>query len=136
VNTAAVNTIVINKPVGTAPEDVLVASIALNGTTPTAPSGWVQIAAPVANNGNPRLYAYYRVAGAGEPTTYTWTLSAAVANSGGIARYSGVNNTTPLDAAATTAGSTGVVASLAVSEVTTVSPAPCWSARPPLTRTR
>ena len=113
-------TVVINKPAGTAAGNVLIASIALNGTTiTTAPSGWVQIAAIITIN--PRLYAYYRVAGAGEPATYTWTLSAAVANSGGIARYSGVNNANPLDATTTTATAT-VVTSLAVPAVTTVSP--------------
>jgi hypothetical protein len=119
-NTVAANTIVINKPTGTVPGDVLVASIAVNGaSTPTAPSGWIQIAA-VTGASNPRLYSYYRVAGSGEPTIYTWTLSAAVANSGGIARYSGVNNATPLDSAATQASSATAVSSLAVPAVTTV----------------
>ena len=71
--------------------------------------------------GNPRLYAYYRVAGAGEPASYTWTLGGSVANSGGIARYSGVNNANPLGATPTTAN-TAAALSLTVPAVTTISP--------------
>jgi hypothetical protein len=120
VNTTASSIVVVAKPAGTAAGDVLVASIALNGTTvTTAPSGWVQIAAVTAIT-NPKLYAYYRVAGASEPATCTWTLAASQMNSGGIARYSGVNNTNPLDAPATSA-TTAAALNLAVPAVTTVS---------------
>ncbi|HEY3019338.1 MAG TPA: hypothetical protein VGJ32_04055 [Solirubrobacteraceae bacterium] len=47
---------------------------------------------------NPRVYGFYKVAGASEPGSYTWTLDAAVTNGGGIARYSGVSTASPLDA--------------------------------------
>jgi hypothetical protein len=95
----------------------------LNGATvASAPPGWVQIAA-VTTISNPKLYSYYRVAsGATEPATYTWTLSGSAAGSGGIARYSGVNNANPLDAPATTASSSSNVASLAIPAVTTANP--------------
>jgi hypothetical protein len=68
------------------------------------------------------MYAYYHVANTNEPASYSWMLSASVASSGGIARYSGVDNATPLDAAANTAASSAVVASIAVSGVTTTKP--------------
>lgn len=101
---------------------MLVASLALNGVSITGvPAGWTQIAA-VTSIPTPKMYAYYRVAGAAEPASYSWTLSAAAASSGGIARYSGVSNATPLDAPAVTAASSAVVSSLAVSGVTTTRP--------------
>ena len=68
---------------------------------------------------NPPMFAYYHVAGAAEPASYTWMLSASVASSGGIARYSGVDNATPLDASAVTASSSAAVTSLSVPGVTT-----------------
>ena len=98
---------------------MLVASIALNGATVTAvPADWVQIAA-VTSISNPKLYAYYHVAGAAEPASYTWTLSSAAAGGGGIARYSGVNNASPLDAPAVTAANAAAVSSITVPAVTT-----------------
>jgi hypothetical protein len=114
---------VIPKPADIVSGDVLIASIALNGATvASAPLGWDQIAA-VTTLSNPKLYSYYRVAsGATEPATYTWTLSASAAGSGGIARYSGVNNANPLDAPASTASSSANVSSLAIPAVTTANP--------------
>jgi len=91
------------------------------GTVAGVPPGWVQIAAIIAIQ-NPHVYSYYHVAGAGEPATYTWTLSGAVASSGGIARYSGVNNASPLAATSTTASSAVAVSSLTVPAVTTAVP--------------
>jgi hypothetical protein len=105
VNTAATSTVAIPRPAGTAAGDVLVACLALNGSTVAAtgvPAGWTPVAS-VTSITNPRLYGYYRVAGALEPATYAWTLSTAVANGAGITRYSGVSTTTPLDTAPRTA---------------------------------
>jgi PKD repeat protein len=101
VNTAATSTISIPKPVGTAAGDVLVACLASNGTRVAAtgvPAGWTQIAA-VLQGTSTRTFGYYKVATASEGGSYTWTLNAAVANSGGIARYSGVSTASPLDGA-------------------------------------
>src|SRR5436309_5394600 len=121
-NSTAVASLAVANPAGTAAGDVLVASIALNGATVTAvPADWVQIAA-VTSISNPKLYAYYHVAGAAEPASYTWTLSSAVANSGGIARYSGVDNASPLDAPAATAANATALSSLTVPPVTTTTP--------------
>jgi len=52
---------------------------------------------------NPRIFAYVRVAGDAEPASFTWTLASSVASGAGIARYSGVDRTTPLDGLASTA---------------------------------
>lgn len=121
VNTTTVNSITIPPPAGTSAGDVLVACVALNGGTVTgAPAGWSQIAA-VTSIANPHVYGYYKVAGASEPAA-TWTLSATVANGGGIARYSGVNNASPLDTASVTGSSATEVTAATVSGLTTVNP--------------
>jgi hypothetical protein len=98
VNTTAVQDVTISKPAGTTVGDVLVACVATNGTNVAAtgtPSGWTRIAA-VTGASNPRTFGYYRVATASEPASYAWRLSSAVANSGGIARYSGVDASEPV----------------------------------------
>jgi PKD repeat protein len=99
VNTTATPSINIAKPSGTVAGDVLVSCLASNGTKVAAtgiPAGWTQIAA-VLQGTSTRAFGYYKVAGPSEPASYTWTLNASVASSGGIARYSGVSATTPLD---------------------------------------
>jgi hypothetical protein len=122
VNTVASATIAIARPAGTAQGDVLVASIAANGQNViSVPSGWLQLAA-VTDISNPRLVAFYHVSGATEPTSYTWMLAGAAAASGGIARYSGVDNANPLAAAPRTASSGVAVSSLTVPAVTTAGP--------------
>jgi hypothetical protein len=78
----------------------------------------VQFAA-VTSITNPRLFAYYRVAGPSEPITYTWGLSSVTNSSGGIARYDGVDTAAPLDGTVSTASSSAAVTSLSVPEVTT-----------------
>jgi PKD repeat protein len=120
VNTTAVSSLTVATPTGTNAGDVLVACIALNGgTVRTAPAGWTQLAAVTAI-ANPHVYGFYKVAGASEPS-HTWTLSAAVANSGGIARYSGVNTGAPLDVAPATATTATESTAVAVPGVTTTS---------------
>jgi hypothetical protein len=101
---------------------VLVASLAVSASTVSAaPSGWVEIAA-VTSAANPTVYGYYHVAAAGEPASYSWTLAASTTAGGGIARYSGVSNTNPLDVAATQAGTSATVSSLTVPAVSTTRP--------------
>jgi len=101
VNTTATTTISIGKPAGTAAGDVLVACLASNGTRVAStgvPVGWTQIAA-ILQGTSTRTFGYYKVATANEGTSYAWTLNSAVANSAGIARYSGVSVSAPIDGA-------------------------------------
>jgi hypothetical protein len=105
VNTTAASTVTVAAPGGTAAGDVLVACLALNGGLVAAsgvPAGWSPIAA-VTGIANPHVYGYYHVAGASEPSSYTWTLASSVQAGAGIARYSGVDNSNPLDGSATSA---------------------------------
>ena len=120
VNTTATNVLSVAKPSQTQQGDVLVACLALNGggvAASGAPSGWTLLASVTAI-ANPHVFGYYRVVGASEPASYSWTLTSAVATGGGIARYTGVNGTAPL--AATVSTATGAAAtSGAVPGVTT-----------------
>lgn len=123
VNTTATSTVAIPVPSGTAAGDVLVVCLALNGSkvdSAGVPAGWSLIAA-VTSVSNPRVFGYYRVAGASEPASYSWTLSSSVANSGGMARYSGVSGSGPLDAPVS-AGFGAATTSPTLTGVTTASP--------------
>src|SRR2546425_2337450 len=107
---AASNTgspLTISKPAGVVDGDVMIANIAAVTTTGTvqAPAGWTLIRRttsdtaidPSGSAGYLEQDIYYRVA-AGEGASYTWTLTASGSMAGGIAAYSGVDTTNPVDA--------------------------------------
>jgi hypothetical protein len=98
---------------------VLVACLASNGGSVTGvPAGWTGLASNTSIS-NPHVFGYYRVATGAEPATYSWTLSQAVQNSAGIARYSGVSTTGVLAAFPSTAASATVSTVATVPSVTT-----------------
>src|SRR5512135_373850 len=79
-NGASVSSLAINVPTGVAAYDVMVASISVSGgtgTTITPPAGWTLVSR-VDSTTTLAQAVYYRVAGAGEPASYTWTFGAAV----------------------------------------------------------
>ena len=94
----------INKPGGTALNDVMIASIAVRPYTvaTTPPAGWALVTG-ILNNNEPTfasswLLVYSKVAGASEPASYTWTPSAAHTGMvGGIQSFYNVDTTTPID---------------------------------------
>ncbi|MCR4301274.1 MAG: hypothetical protein NUV51_06660 [Sulfuricaulis sp.] len=90
----------INVPTGTVARDVMIASVARTSSavTITPPSGWTQIREVTQTSAtSSALATYYRVAGASEPASYTWTMSVSGFGGavGGIASFSGVDNTVP-----------------------------------------
>ena len=92
----------INRPTGTASGHVLVAGVTVaggTGVTVTPPAGWTLVRR-TDNSTNVSLVTYVKVAGAGEPASYTWTLSPSVRAAGGILRFTGVNTTSPVDVSA------------------------------------
>lgn len=96
--------LVINKPAGTVEGDVLVASRMYYGddSTSSPPSGWTLIdyaseATPRTDIGH-RLLLYYKVAGASEPSTYSWPMGSDGVQSVAIACYSGVDTAAPINA--------------------------------------
>ena len=117
---AGATSLVLNMPAGVQNKDLLVAALAVRGNvTITAPvCGCWTLLRNVNNGTNVRLATYYRVAGASEPATYTWTFSASQRAVGGISAFYGVRTaTTPLDQNGATA--TGTSTSAAANAVTT-----------------
>jgi MSHA biogenesis protein MshQ len=107
-------TITINKPAGTIQNDVMIASFGFRTNQPglstdvgiTPPTGWTLVRrldnpGPTDNG----IAVYQRVAGAAEPASYTWGLTCIAtcatngfgSAAGGIASFSNVNTTTPVD---------------------------------------
>ncbi len=102
VSTTAKTSHVIGMPASSTGQ-VCVAQLALNGSAISAvPTGWKQIPTATSSD-NPRVFAYYHVVGATEPASYSWTSASSITSGGGISCYSGVNNTSPLAATATSA---------------------------------
>ena len=92
--------ITINKPAGTATDDVMIASIGIRPTTATItpPAGWVLIrrldnASLNANS----LVVYRKVAGAAEPASYTFTVGGSTHTTGGIQSFFNVDTINPID---------------------------------------
>ncbi|GAA1253586.1 phytase [Arthrobacter pascens] len=114
-------TVALPAPAGRAAGDVLVASFTADkNPTAAVPAGWTAITNGLSIGSGARAFAYYRVAGASDPATYTWTLSTAVKWGGGITAYTGVNTSTPLDSTVATAvNATFSATSIAVPSVTT-----------------
>lgn len=96
---AASGTLTINKPAGTLSGDVMVASIAIRPSTATInASGWTLVRRTNNTSGNSSALAvYYKVAGASEPSTYSWTFSSSTGSAGGIRAFSGVDTSSPVD---------------------------------------
>ena len=95
------SSIVVNKPAGVIEGDVLIASIAVRPETLTVtpPSGWTLVVRQ--NNSIATVNAvliYSKVAGASEPSTYTWSFSVGSTGSvGSISAFTGVDLTDPIN---------------------------------------
>ena len=77
--------------------DLLLAQVTVNlNTSLTAPAGWTLIRSDV-NSTFVRQSLYYHLAGASEPASYSWTLSAAHGAVGTMLAYSGVDPVNPID---------------------------------------
>ena len=118
-NAAGATTLVVTKPSGVVEGNVMIATVAAKETgAVTAPSGWTAIL-NLTQATALRQVTYYKVATASEPASYSWSLGTSRAASGGIAAYSGVNATVPVDA---TASATGASGNAAVPSATTSAP--------------
>jgi hypothetical protein len=87
-----------NAPAGVSSGDVLVAFLFVNDNTVTItpPAGWTQRSADSAGSTAYGL-SFTKVAGGGEPGSYTWTSSANVNYALAIGCYTGVSNDNPVD---------------------------------------
>ena len=109
---ASVDRLTIPRPARVAPEVVLVGSVAVRGPRRIKPpAGWQLV--QLQRNGHRLLQAVYvKVAGKGEPASYTWTFPRAALATGGIVAYGGVASSDPVDVSAGRVGppSNGIVA--------------------------
>lgn len=101
--TATATSIVINKPSGTVQGDLMLAFQTTSGTlwpTTTPPTGWTQIENPQTLTVESRCW--YKVAGASEPSTYTWVYSSTSSSiTLEIHRINGVSSSAPINVSAT-----------------------------------
>ena len=98
-NGAGGSSLSINLPAGTTSGDVMVAHVIVRtaGNTITPPAGW-NLVLRQDSTSSIATATYVKVAGSAEPASYTWSFGTSGEASGGIADYTGVNTTAPVDA--------------------------------------
>jgi hypothetical protein len=108
-----VSTVTVGAPSGIRSGDVLVAQIIVfDGTgsdVPAAPSGWTSIRHDAVSDGDKETsWLYYKVAGAGEPSSYAWSISSNWA-AGVMGAWRGASSSPIQTAAGTTAAGSNPV---------------------------
>jgi hypothetical protein len=116
-------TVTINKPAGVVSGDIMIANIGnyINATQASATcTGWTLIAGTDVDRGRATLL--YKIAGASEPATYTFSVTnSSTAATGAIIAFSGVNTANPFDVTAANSWNTATLASLSnIPSITTV----------------
>lgn len=110
VSASTVASLSFGKPSGTATNDVLVAQVAAyragstNCTSITAPTGWTLARTEVASTSSSmssstactRQSLYYKVAGASEPGSYSFSFANSVYATGSLAAYRGADTAAPV----------------------------------------
>ncbi|HEX9381703.1 MAG TPA: chitobiase/beta-hexosaminidase C-terminal domain-containing protein, partial [Gaiellaceae bacterium] len=105
--TAAAGSIALNVPAGVKLGDLLIAHVAWGAgstTTTSQPGGWTQILTTQNSGTNLGTSLWYKNASAADTSggTYTWTFSPNDVATGGIAAYTGIDNSAPLQVTPTT----------------------------------
>jgi hypothetical protein len=125
-NTANGATVTVPRPLGAQVGHLLVAQVAFHtrnfSGTITAPSGWTTVRVDD-DAGNTMQATFWKVAGSSEPSSYTFTNTTGDTTrtgAGGIAAYSGVDTTSPIDAHGATTYPGNVTALTAPSLTTSV----------------
>jgi hypothetical protein len=101
--------VVVTAPSGVTSGDLLIAAVSTDGTSSTtlaAPAGWTLLDRGIDSTGQVTLGVWYKIAGASEPGTYTFTWTGNQQAYGWIMRFTGHNPSTPINASSFTAGST------------------------------
>lgn len=101
------NSITVAKPAGVVQNNVLFAAWGLNGDlSPVTPAGWTKLFEDVVMADSRRVAVYYKVAGASEPSSYTFTTAAAGRTNIALIAFAGNATANPIDVWAS-AGSGG-----------------------------
>lgn len=117
-NATGSTSVTITKPTGTVSGDVLILHIITETNKVITATGWTQIDNVVSAGTVLRYASYYKVAGGSEPASYTINVASGTYTEGIIACYSGVDNTTPINAH-TTAEASGSTSTPTIPSVTT-----------------
>lgn len=86
--------------------DLMLANITVNGGTSalvTPPTGWTLIQR-TDNDVNVSMLTYWKVAGASEPSSFTWTVNNQTTGEGAITPFTGVDASNPIDVVADSTG--------------------------------
>jgi hypothetical protein len=103
------SSVTVPKPVQVAADDVLVASVDVRGNpTTTPPAGWTLVRFDAVST-TMRKSTYVKVAGAAEPSSYTFGFSKSQGASAIVSAYSGVSASDPVVAAAGQVGDGGTL---------------------------
>jgi prepilin-type N-terminal cleavage/methylation domain-containing protein len=95
------------KPTGLAAGDFMLAAVSMNAAVGiTSPAGWTLIRSGTRNT-SLQVATFYKVAGSSEPASYAFTTADGSKRTmtGGIALYSGVDTSSPVDVSSFTSGS-------------------------------
>jgi len=101
-----VTSISIPVPGGTAANDLLIATVATDGSPTISPSatGWTTLNQGSAAGGAAQLAIFYRLATASEPASYTFTWSGGQEVVATLANYRGVDTSAPINISAAATG--------------------------------
>ncbi len=115
------SSISVGVPAGVVAGDVMIAAIDAEGSgTITAPSGWSSTGLFAGTSFFGFSGVYFHVAGSSEPASYSWSLGTTRKAAGKILSYVGVENASPIEVTATTAGASFGTSDAAASITTTV----------------
>jgi hypothetical protein len=115
------SSLAISVPAGVVAGDVMIAAVDAEGSgTITPPSGWSSTNLFSGTTFFGFSGVFFHVAGASEPASYTWSLGTSRKAAGKILAYVGVENASPIEVAATTAGAAFGTSDAAASITTTV----------------
>lgn len=89
------NLITLTKPTGTTQGMLMVASVASESNKTASLSGWTSVGH--ASNSQIGLDILYKVAGASEPSSYTFAMSGSTKSAGGIVTIRGASTSSPID---------------------------------------
>jgi PKD-like domain/CARDB len=108
-NANDITSIAVAKPSSLTCGDLLIGILVTDGSpgTITAPTNWTSINSGGAPTGTPEVFVstWYRVAGASEPASYTWSWTTAQTAVAYIIRIVGADQANPIDASAAGVGS-------------------------------
>ena len=99
-NGLGTTSLVINKPTGTVQNDVMITAMTIGqNSTITPPTGWTLMRRVdnLDSYSYSSMVVYYKVAGASEPSSYTWGFSTTTFVAAWSASYVNVNTSTPID---------------------------------------